>query len=439
MAELPVMITDLASGTFDQKLDHADAASPTFKQRYWYSTQFAKGANAPVIYVICGESECSERAILGRGDVAKTLGAAVIALEHRYYGKSLPFANPKVEDMKYLSIGAALADLDAFETFAKTNLGLGGKWIALGGSYSGMLSAFYREKYPQQVVGAWASSAPVDMQLTWYGSDEVTARALGPDCLKRHQQVMTTASDAFDDPARRDDVFGRLNIHFTLPDGANDASKKAWKRVILQRISSVPRNLAQEDNVRPYCAALAQEADPVDGFGLYTQPPLVPNDNPPPPAPPTTGTPPGASEGVGTNPYTMWNWQTCTEMGFFEVANPNRELSVRSELDDGQAQIAQCTQYWHVTPNVDATRAEYFDPIANGQVTNLFFVNGSLDPWSALSLRDPATAPAGVTEHIVQLATHTQDMQTLTRNSLLGVFEAHKKFHDLAVVWLAEP
>lgn len=65
-------------------------------------------------------------------------------------------------------------------------------------------------------------------------------------------------------------------------------------------------------------------------------------------------------------------------------------------------------------------------------------MNGTQDPWSALSFRDPATAPAGVTVHVVQLATHTQDMQNLTPRSLLGVFEAHKKFHDLALTWLAE-
>ena len=438
LSELPVMMTDVAPGEFDQKLDHADPASPTFKQRYWYSTQYVRGPNAPVIYVICGESECSPSAVTGRADVAKTLGAAVVALEHRYYGKSLAFADPKVEDMKYLSIGAALADLDAFETFAKKELGLSGKWIALGGSYSGMLAAFYREKHPEQVVGAWASSAPVDMQLFWSGADETTARALGPDCLKLHQQVIGEASAALaGDDATRDQMLGRLGMPHYQSHGSPLAEnmKQMMNRAALRRIGGVPRSEAQRDNIRQYCSALAQEPDPVDGFGFYLMPPLVPDETP---APPPAATQPPTHEGVGTNYFTMWNYQTCTEVGFYEISNPNRELSVMPEGVDGQSQVDDCQSFWHVTPNVDATRAEYFDAIKNGQVTNLFFVNGTQDPWSALSFRDPATAPAGVTVHVVQLATHTQDMQNLTPRSLLGVFEAHKKFHDLALTWLSE-
>jgi hypothetical protein len=35
-------------GTFDQLIDHNNPSLGTFKQRYWYSTEFWKGGNAPV-------------------------------------------------------------------------------------------------------------------------------------------------------------------------------------------------------------------------------------------------------------------------------------------------------------------------------------------------------------------------------------------------------
>ena len=37
-----------------------------------------------------------------------------------------------------------------------------GKWVVVGGSYAGGLSAFFRTRYPDLVVGAWASSAVIN-------------------------------------------------------------------------------------------------------------------------------------------------------------------------------------------------------------------------------------------------------------------------------------
>ena len=84
--------------------------------------------------------------------------------------------------MKYLTIHNALEDAAAFEDFARAKLPLTGKWIAVGGSYPGMLAAFYREKHPELVVGAWASSAPVD----------VSAVVLG---LRRHRRSSAIGDD----------------------------------------------------------------------------------------------------------------------------------------------------------------------------------------------------------------------------------------------------
>ncbi|KAM0022211.1 putative peptidase S28, alpha/Beta hydrolase [Helianthus debilis subsp. tardiflorus] len=44
-------------------------------------------------------------------------GAAVVSLEHRYYGKSSPFKSWTTENLQFLSSKQALFDLAAFRQF----------------------------------------------------------------------------------------------------------------------------------------------------------------------------------------------------------------------------------------------------------------------------------------------------------------------------------
>jgi hypothetical protein len=49
--------------------------------------------------------------------LAKKFGAAIVTLEHRYYGESSPFEDLTSENLKYLSSNQALFDLAAFRKF----------------------------------------------------------------------------------------------------------------------------------------------------------------------------------------------------------------------------------------------------------------------------------------------------------------------------------
>lgn len=73
-------------------------------------------------------------------EAAEQLGAKVVFMEHRYYGKSVPD-----KKMTYLSAEQALADFaDYLDNLKRTeNVG---PVVALGGSYGGMLAAYIRIK-----------------------------------------------------------------------------------------------------------------------------------------------------------------------------------------------------------------------------------------------------------------------------------------------------
>ncbi|KAJ8924288.1 hypothetical protein NQ315_007081 [Exocentrus adspersus] len=104
-------------------------------------------------------------------DIAPQFNALVVFAEHRYYGESMPFGNlsySSPEYMGYLSSSQALADFvylinDLQKTYASPNDTKKLPAIAFGGSYGGMLSAWLKMKYPNSVIGALASSAPIWM------------------------------------------------------------------------------------------------------------------------------------------------------------------------------------------------------------------------------------------------------------------------------------
>lgn len=97
--------------------------------------------------------------------MAKSLGALLVFAEHRYFGDSMPFGansfNSQAQS-KYLSPHQALADYARYIASLKINPAYTqSAVIVVGGSYGGMLSAWFRIKYPHLVDGALAASAPI--------------------------------------------------------------------------------------------------------------------------------------------------------------------------------------------------------------------------------------------------------------------------------------
>lgn len=155
----------LVPGNFPQYIDHfGNLPGQTFAQRFWVDSEYASSPEtAPVIYHICGEGDAAQGYFLKDNAIewAKALGAHLVYLEHRYYGQSLPFADFSTEHLQYLTLDNVMEDLATFQQSLAASQGWRGKWITVGGSYSATLSAIYRYRHPELVVGALAASAPM--------------------------------------------------------------------------------------------------------------------------------------------------------------------------------------------------------------------------------------------------------------------------------------
>ena len=165
---VPLLLTaraqaGLTSGTFAQAIDHRGALpGQTFPQRFWIDSEYATaGEFAPVVFHVCGEGPGETFLRDGAANYAHALGAHLIYLEHRYYGNSQPFRDLSADHLRYLTLDNVIEDLAEFQRWIAARNNLRGKWVAIGGSYSGTVTARYRQVHPELIVGALAASAPM--------------------------------------------------------------------------------------------------------------------------------------------------------------------------------------------------------------------------------------------------------------------------------------
>ncbi|KAK6742467.1 hypothetical protein RB195_010000 [Necator americanus] len=158
---------------FTTKLDHFTYSDTrTFKMK-WLVNNTNYKSGGPIFFYTGNEGDIEGFATATgiMWDLAPKFNAAIVFAEHRFYGESLPFGNQSyssIDNMGYLTSEQALADFAALLFTLKTpNNTLNVSYpesapvISFGGSYGGMLSAWFRVKYPHVVAGAWAASAPL--------------------------------------------------------------------------------------------------------------------------------------------------------------------------------------------------------------------------------------------------------------------------------------
>ncbi|RHZ45316.1 putative extracelular serine carboxypeptidase [Aspergillus thermomutatus] len=152
-----------------------------FNIRYWFDASHYK-EGGPVFLIAAGETDATDRfPFLSQGIVtqlAKTYNGLGVILEHRYYGRSYPFANLTTKNIRFLSTEQALADYAYFASnvvfpgLEHLNMTAGAvPWIGYGGSYAGAFVAFLRKVYPDVFFGVVSSSgvtAAIDDYWQYY-------------------------------------------------------------------------------------------------------------------------------------------------------------------------------------------------------------------------------------------------------------------------------
>ncbi|KAI3511858.1 hypothetical protein L1887_19018 [Cichorium endivia] len=159
---------------YTQTLDHFNfnpESYTTFQQRYIVNSEYWGGpTNSSPIFLYAGAEADIMEDVEANGFeqvLASRFKALLVYIEHRYYGTSMPFgskdeAYKNASTLGYFTSEQALADYAQIIIDVKKNMSADNcPVIAIGASYGGMLSSWFRMKYPHVAYGALASSAPI--------------------------------------------------------------------------------------------------------------------------------------------------------------------------------------------------------------------------------------------------------------------------------------
>ncbi|KAJ6623773.1 putative serine protease K12H4.7 [Pseudolycoriella hygida] len=157
---------NLFNGSFSPKLDHFNPQDTrTVNFNYRLNLEYYE-ANGPLfVYINDGEqytTEWIERGLIV--DIARDLGGAVITSDHRYFRLNTATETSSFENLRFLTVDQALADIAALIATLREHLASDfPKVIVWGTGYGATLvhyfnATFARKKYPHLIDGAFASS-----------------------------------------------------------------------------------------------------------------------------------------------------------------------------------------------------------------------------------------------------------------------------------------
>ena len=424
------VLKSIRQAYFTQLIDHNNPARGTFQQRYYMDESFSKSNDDPVFFYICGEAACTERSLQGAiRTYAEKFHAKLVALEHRYYGESIPVNSFSTDNLRDLTVDAALDDLAYFQRRLRNNKDWTGKWISIGGSYPGALSAYYRLKFPYLVAGAIASSAPVMAKENFIEYDGHVTLVAGTDCAHLMRDVVTEVETHLNDP----EALAKIKAQFDASDVINNTD-------FLYLIADVGASAIQYGEKNVFCASLSEAPTPLEGYATYAkklykdfgitavditaQGALSENIN-------------DYHQNIGLR---QWFWQSCLEFGFWQNANPNPALSTRSSRINLDYHHNICKRLFgtEIETRIDDINSTYYLPLMDELVSRIYFTNGEQDPWSTLSLAEKnGNAVNGhLSYQLITDAAHCDDLRAPKVSDSEAIKEARERALSLIGAWL---
>ncbi|MED6155462.1 hypothetical protein PIB30_005666 [Stylosanthes scabra] len=322
-------------------------------------------------------------------DNAPHFNALLLYIEHRYYGESFPFGSYK-EAMRnastrgYLNSAQALADYAAILVHIKKTLNAhNSPIIVYGGSYGGMLAAWFRLKYPHIALGALASSAPLlyfDGVAPKHGYYYVVTR----DFRETSESCYRTIRKSWykiDEIAKKPHGLSNLSNRFR-------SCKKLRKVEVLKDYLDTMYDTAAQYNaalVERLCGAIDEAAkNKTDIIGQIFEAVVAYHD----------GIDSSCYYDINTfddpneqsHDELAWNWQRCSEM-VMPIGVDEDDSMFQPRRFSMKGFINSCKQQYGIIPQPHWVTTYYggqdMKLVFKRFASNIIFSNGLKDPYSS--------------------------------------------------------
>ncbi|KAI3997272.1 hypothetical protein MKX01_009116 [Papaver californicum] len=299
-------------------------------------------------------------------EIAPHFKALLVFLEHRYYGKSNPFGGDKEIaysnsiTLGYLSSTQALKNLTTQDSPV----------IIFGGSYEGMLAAWFR--YPHVAMGALASSAPI------LGFQGIVSPYSFNNIITQDFKSIKESWNLIEETEQKHGGLNLLKKSFKLLGG--------WLQTafVYTAMTDYPTpsnflNPLPAYPIRQMCKAIDDPTARNDPFAkLYRAANIYYNSS-------GTATCFNLSDHSDPHGLAEWTWQACAEMILPTDGNDEKSIFPSSEWNFSDRATFR-KEYLGVEPRPNWATTEFggmdIMRVLKRFESNMIFFNGLRDPWS---------------------------------------------------------
>lgn len=414
--------------TWESRVDHFDKENnSTFTQRYYVDSQYWDG-KGPVFFEIGGEGTLSGPPGGYMATLAKNYSALLVALEHRFYGESIPNSNSLTENLKLLTVDQALADLAAFTEYYKVEGNTGDSlWFVFGGSYPGALASWYRISYPDHSVGSLSSSGVVNCIVDFPEFDMQVSAAVGNTCADQIRRIQS----AFAKKVTTDEGWGEAldmfycekdmwkeDFFYMIADSWSMTDQYSAKSTLCSTILSVGEDADDETLMRTF-AELSNSFWGKDfcAGGFYNTEAL---------ADPLRWDVNSRS----------WRWQTCYEVSYFNTAP--KQGSLRALSVDMEYHLKQCAYIfgYDMFPTSAQVNAKFGGD--SPRAHKVFYTDFSDDPWQRASVDYPVSSDQPYKLAMCDDCGHCMDLHTPQESDPQELKDTRNEFEHYLFEWMED-
>uniref|UniRef100_A0A1L8DPD6 Putative thymus-specific serine protease n=1 Tax=Nyssomyia neivai TaxID=330878 RepID=A0A1L8DPD6_9DIPT len=421
----------------EQRLSHFDDSNnATFDMRYLANDQFYQ-PGGPIFIYVGGEWSVSPGWILGGHmfDMAREMNGYMFYTEHRFYGQTRPTVDLTFENLQFLHVNYALADLAHFIRVMKQEIpGASSSGVILvGASYSATMVTWFRQLYPELVNGVWSSSAPLLAKADFVEYFETVGQSIrtvgGDDCYN-------TIEGAFAEMERMveagefETLSQIMHVNPPLTNNQNDI----WN--FFNSLSGLLAGVVQyhwPGDIEGSCEVIMSGETDIAGFAEYTRQRYG-------------GTWSAEYEsminyyaytGWRTGIYRQWLFQTCNEYGWYQTSgSPNQPFGSSFPIE---FYYQWCTDIfdesfydYSINYNIYVTNLNN-----NGMhpvITNVYSTHGQLDPWRPMGVQQNVNSFAPVA--VIPGASHCMDLYSISADDSPEMLASKQRTTALVRQWL---